>query len=240
MKSRTLSACLIVLACIFTSCEKETIRVSGKVVQREVNLSGYSGLKVSNAFNVVLNFSETEEKIIVEANEDIQDRIVVELEGNDLIVRLKRYTNIRGSATLNLYITTRQINHYDISGASDIVLDDGLTAENVRIALSGASRFTGELAADVLDIEFSGASDADIFGQAGVLRANLSGASILRDYDLIVDKLNLDLSGASNAFLTAMEEIDITASGASTLNYKGNAVVTRKDLSGASEINKKD
>lgn len=240
MKSRTLSASLFLLVCIFTSCEKETIRVSGRVIQTEVNLTGYSGLKVSNAFNVVVNFSETEETIIVEANEDIQDRIVVELQGNDLIVRLKRYTSIRGSATLNVYITTRHIDHYDISGASDLVLDDDLIADNARIELSGASSFTGELSVDLLDLVFSGASDADIYGNADVMRGDLSGASILRDYDLHVGKLNLHLSGASNAFLTTMEEIDITASGASTLNYKGNAVVTHKNLSGASKINKKD
>ena len=53
-------------------------------------------------------------------------------------------------------------------------------------------------------------------------------------------ELFIDLSGASDAYLTVTELIDIKASGASSLKYKGDALIDHKDLSGASEIIKKD
>ena len=59
---------------------------------------------------------------------------------------------------------------------------------------------------------------------------------MFQDYDLIVDYLNIELSGASEAFLLINETIDINASGASVLNYKGNAVVNNQKLSGSSEV----
>lgn len=224
-----------------SSCYKDTIRVSGEVVRTEVNLSGYTGLRVSNAFNAHVAFSDTEEKIIVEANSDIQDRIVVKLEGNDLVVRLKRFTSIRGNATLNVYITTKNIHFFDISGASSITLDSPLELDTAgHIEISGASHFRGELRASDLEIDASGASDLDIYGEVGFLDAALSGASNLREYDLSVDQLDMRLSGASNAFLTVQEKIDIKASGASTLNYKGGAEFGRRELTGASEVRKRD
>ena len=81
-----------------------------------------------------------------------------------------------------------------------------------------------------------GASKADIYGNVESLYADLSGASDLRDYDLISERLNIELSGASEAFLSAQESIDIDASGASVLNYKGDAVINHKKLNGSSRL----
>ena len=70
----------------------------------------------------------------------------------------------------------------------------------------------------------------------GVLAYNLN--RMIKDYGLETDHLNAELSGASNVSLTINEEIDIEASGASILKYKGNAVITNQDLSGASSVKK--
>jgi len=238
MKTKKIIAFMFISMAIFTSCDKETIRVTGEVTRTEVNITEYTGLRVSDAFNVNVTFSDNEESIIIEANEDIQDRIEVKKDGEDLNIRLKRHTSIRGNATLNVYITTGNISSFNISGASNITLDNTLSAENLSLQLSGASGFTGELIVDNLELDASGASDLDIYGTAGLFNARLAGASNLNDYDLIVSELDVELSGASNSYLSVTEKIDIRASGASTLNYKGDAIVATKDLSGSSEINK--
>ena len=241
MKTRSIIVALLLLMGLASSCYKETIRVSGEVVRTEVHLSDYTGLRVASAFNVQVAFSDTEERIIVEANSDIQDRVIVKKEGNNLVVRLKRSTNIRGNATLNVYITTRNIHFFDISGASAVTLDNTIILQrDGRIEVSGASNFTGEINAPGLEVDASGASDIDLFGDVSLLNAELSGASNLREYDLVTNQLDMRLSGASNAYLTVQEKIDIRASGASTLNYKGDAVIGNKDLSGASEVRKRD
>jgi len=76
----------------------------------------------------------------------------------------------------------------------------------------------------------------DLFGNTASLNAKLSGSSVLRDYDLNVEHLNIDLSGASEVFLSVNETIDIKGSGASILNYKGSAIVENRELSGSSEV----
>ena len=103
---------------ILTSCEKETVNVSGEVTRVQVNLKGFTGLKVASAFNIFVTFSDTEEEIIVEANEDIQNLVIVEMIDNNLEIKLKKQTNIRGNATMNVYITTKNINYYLATGAS--------------------------------------------------------------------------------------------------------------------------
>ena len=225
---------------ILTSCEKETVNVSGEVTRVQVNLKGFTGLKVASAFNIFVTFSDTEEEIIVEANEDIQNLVIVEMIDNNLEIKLKKQTNIRGNATMNVYITTKNINYYLATGASKITLESELIAELAKIDLSGASIFTGQLNTDILELQAEGASKIDIFGQTGEFKAELSGGSGLLNYDFLVKNITIALSGASNAQLTVSESIKIDASGASSLTYMGDALVTQKHLTGASELIKKE
>ena len=108
----------------------------------------------------------------------------------------------------------------------------------LHVYLSGASTFLGEVNCNKLYADLSGASNFDASGNANDFDLEVSGASVVRDYGLSIEKLSAELSGASNAFLTIEDEIDVEASGASNLHYKGNATVVRKDLSGASSIKK--
>ncbi len=236
MKTKTFCIGLIFSIGLFTSCDRETIRASGEVTSREISFSDYSGLKVANAFNVYVTFSDTEERIRIDANENIQDRIIVQKDGNDLVIKLQKYTNVKGNATLNAYITTKRLSKIDISGATDLTLENEWVAEDAKIELSGASDFSGEVTAERLILDMVGASTANIYGSVNALNANLSGSSNVQDYDLVVGRLNIEMSGASEAFLSVYEAIDIRASGASLLSYKGNATVNNKRLSGASEI----
>lgn len=240
MKTKSTVIGLLFLCGLLTSCDHESIRAKGAVTVNEIQLSDFTGLKVSHAFEAYVKFSESEEKIEIEANDNLHDKIIVKKEGDKLIVRLKKNTNVRGNATLRVYITTNNINYYDISGASSLVLENELNAQKVEIRMSGASNFSGEIYANELELKSNGASGISLFGNADILNASLSGSSKIGNYELITKELNIDLSGASDAFLTATDLIDIKASGASTLRYKGNAIVNSKDLSGASEIIKKD
>lgn len=236
MKTKALIFILFLSLAFLSSCDHESIRASEELSSLSFSIPNYANLEVANAFNAYVTFSETEESIRIEANENLHDRIVVKRDGNTLKIKLKKFTNVRGNATLNAYITTKNITEFDISGASSIRLENEWVIQNGRIDASGASNFTGEVNADRLDVDLSGSSNTDIYGNTDELHADLSGSSEIRDFDLSTERLRIDLSGASEAYLLVNESIDVEASGASTLYYKGNADIIHKDLSGASEI----
>lgn len=240
MKTKSIIFALIVALGTLTSCDHETIRASDEVSSLDYAIPDYSALKVSNAFNTSVTFSDTEESIRIQANENLHDRIIVKRDGNALIIKLKPLTNVRGNATLNAYIVTKDIASFELSGASKLILENIWNTTNGSIELSGASNFTGEVAVDRLNLDMSGASSLDLFGTASSLDADLAGSSDIRDFDLSVKDLKMEMAGASEASLTVRESIDIKASGASSLKFKGDAKITYKRLSGASEIVKID
>lgn len=239
MKTKSIYSILIALCSLVASCDHDSIRAKGEVTTEEAYYANYTGLNVSDAFNVYVRFSETEEKIEIEANENLHEKIIVRKEGNTLTIKLINYTTVKGNATLNVYITTKNITDFDISGASNIILESELIASNVEIKISGASEFTGELNVDRLEVDAHGASDIDLFGSATAMDADLTGSSSLKNYDFSIGRLDIELTGASDAFLTVTELINIDATGASSLNYKGDAVVNTIRLTGSSEIIKK-
>lgn len=240
MKTTAIFLSIILVSLLFSSCHLDHVLVSKRITTREYNYSDYSGLKVSNAFNVYVTFSDTEERIEVEANANLHDKIRVEKEGNDLVFEMKKHTLIRGKSTLDVYIKTKSISNFDISGASEVFLENELIAQRANIELSGASDFYGALNVSALEIQARGASNIDLFGNTDHLDASLSGSSELKDYDMIIGSLDLRLSGASEVFVSVSETIDVNASGASTLNYKGEAAIRDESLSGGSKIRKRD
>ena len=220
-----------------SSCElHESIVPSSNITTREKSASDYDAIDISHAFTVYVNFSDTEESIEIEANENLHPYISVRKVSRTLIIELENNINIRGNATLNVYITTKNVTDYTASGASSFIVEDKLSDHDVKIDLSGASFFSGDLETDYTDASLSGASHLELEGNTGSFTLDASGASSIRDYNFIVDNLDIDLSGASDAHLTVNNEISADVSGASSLYYRGTGVVSHQNVSGASEI----
>src|SRR5690606_1353312 len=187
-----------------------------------------------------VHFSEVDQGIRIAANDNLHDKIVVEKDGDELVIRLKSHTSIQGKAVMNAYITTTDLSAFRLGGASRLTLDDQWEVQDGKIGVSGASDFSGEVIADRLEVDLDGASSIDVSGSISFLDAELSGSSDLLDFGMDISNLDIDLSGASTAFLSVEETIRVKASGASTLNYKGDATILKSELSGASHVTKKD
>jgi hypothetical protein len=236
MRKQAIIFSLATLFTFLTSCDYDTIRAEGEVTSKQYDITGYSELRISDTFKVHVIFSDTEENIRIEANNNLHEKIVVEKDGDQLVIRLKNRTSVKGNATLNAYVTTKNLSSLFVSGASELTLDSPWVIQNGSVHISGASHVFGEINANDLRTVVDGASTMDFYGNVSFLEAELYGSSDMRDYNLHIAELNMKLTGASVAFLTVDESIDVSASGASTLNYKGDAVITRSELSGSSKV----
>ncbi len=93
--------------------------------------------------------------------------------------------------------------------------------------------------ADSLELKASGASKIKISGTAKDLEANASGASTIDAESLQVENAEVDASGASKAIISASNELNVEASGASKISYIGEPKNIKQNSSGASSITKK-
>lgn len=231
---------LICFGLLLSSCSRNRIDPSAQVTSQTKSFSNFSKIDVSNAFSVYVTFSDTEESLIVVANENLHDYIQIDKQGKELEISLKRNTNISGDATLKVYITTSHLSSIEASGASDIHFSNTYSNTNLNVDLSGASSFNADLILDHLVLDGSGASNFNLSGECYYLNTELSGASSVGDYGFYVnDEIRADLSGASSCRLSVNGDIYLEASGASSFYYKGNAAIKSQNLSGASNIQQK-
>jgi len=242
MKTVQLIVILLSLIIFSTSCDKDKRikRAKGEVTKVEKNVTEFTALDVHDAFDVDVTYSTEEELVVVEAEDNIQEIIIVEVQNDILVIKLKNGVNLRGNPTLKIHITTAELNDFEASDACDIKLNNTLTANDIRVKLSDACNFVGTIEATMGELDLSDASNANITGTIESLNVLANDASSIEDYDLQCNTLDANLSDASNLKITVNDELRVTASDASSVKYKGTGVVMFQDLSDASTLIKKD
>jgi hypothetical protein len=241
MNKHLILATLLLTGIIFYACDSITnIIPSDDVSSQQHIYSDYDRIETESAFTVNVEFSDTEESIEIEANDNLHQHIEVKKDGSALKIGFRDNISIKGSATLNAHITTKHVTGYAASGASRIYVDDELSAEDVSVFLSGASQFVGELYVTNFNIELSGASMVQLTGESKTSNLTASGASVVGDFGFITEYLNVNLSGASMVAMTVSDKLDVRASGASIMRYKGSGIINSQNLTGESQIIKVD
>ncbi len=201
---------------------------------------GYHGISVSSAFDVYLTQSN-EEAVAVSASETkFRDKIKVEVKDGILYVKYEaegKFWNT-GNKKLKAYISFKQIDKLNISGACDVFINGTIKADVLDIRQSGASDLKGKLEVKKLNIDLSGASDMLVTGSASELTIDASGACDFKGFDFVTENCNAKASGASDIKITVNKELSAHASGASDVRYKGPGVIKDLKSSGSSSVSK--
>ena len=236
---KTLFSITLLSLLAFTTSACNKIKPSKKITTEERTIGTYEKLSVYDAFDVSVTYGSATSKITVEANDNLMKYIITELDGDYLVIKLDSKISVKSSATLKINITVPKLTEIKASGASSVEFLSELSTSNLNLNLSGASALKGDVNLTSCNFNLSGASQIDVAGSINTAIIELSGASSIGNYNCSIDNLSIDLSGASSGSLTLNEIINIDASGASSLNYKGNGTINAIELTGASSINKK-
>jgi hypothetical protein len=249
---------LFVFVSLFAIAQKSSIIYDNHAQVR--NVSDFTAIKVSSAIDLYITQSNVNKVAVSANNEENRDRIVTEVIGGTLIIRMadsdgwwswKKWGDTKAKA----YVSIKDINAITGSGATNIHLVNKVESPKLKIKLSGASDLKGEIEAGIFSVDLSGASDLkgqlvaksmtleasgasniELTGNVDDLSIEVSGASDAKLYNLNTKGAFVHASGASTANINVSQLLKAEASGASNINYKGNAVVKEISNSGASNI----
>ena len=145
--------------------------------------------------------------------------------------------DLTGASTLQGIIKCTSLG-FDLSGASSANVDCN-SSGNVDIQETGASTMKGSIVGGSTTFDINGASGATIKGSADDLNIQVTGASNFHGYDFVTVSCKVVATGASDVDITVSKTLDAHASGASSIDYKGAAVITNLEVSGAASVKKK-
>lgn len=203
---------------------------------RTLNAS-FNKIEISHNIKLILNQSDETALAVSAVEEKYISDIKTAVENNVLkISRVGSQSWSNKNRKYTVYLSFKDLNMISASGAAEIVVIGAIRSSNLSISLSGASDLKGTFRADSLYLDLSGASEAKMNGKVEVLNMECSGASDFDGYNLIAENCMVDVSGASDVYITVNKLLRGNASGASNLYYRGDATITELKKSGASDI----
>ena len=237
-RTATLAMIVLTTTVVAAGCAplfQQTVRGSGEIDTRGIDLGDVSEVRVGSALDVDI-VPGYEPTVTIEADDNVLDRIEVTEQGRRVELRLERGIRLR-SATVDITVTLPSVTQVRTSGASNVDVTDGLEMDNLRVAASGASNIRGAIDAALLDVSASGSSDVSLTGSAEQLAASASGAS---DVDLrqvqVAGDGDVEASGASDVGVHVSGTLRANASGASGVRYAGSPGDVTTRISGASSV----
>ena len=248
---------------VFAACAQKSPIIYDNNAQIRT-LGNFNAIRVSSAIDLYLTQSSTNQVAVSASNEETRDQIETFVEGNTLVLRLKsgnswfQWKNWENKK-VRAYVSVRDLNALTASGATSVHLVSKISAPKLNIKLSGASdlkgeietqsmqlnvsgasSYKGQLTASTVIFEASGASLVELAGKVNDLSVDVSGASSVKMYNLIAKGAIVKASGASLVNIHVTELLKVQATGASSINYKGAAVIKEMNNSGASTIKHRD
>lgn len=252
---------LVLLAFTAQSQNKMGVIYDDNVQVRKV--PSFTSIRVSNAIELYISQSNKTEVAVSARSEESRDKIITEVVGGTLIIRMA--DNNRwwkwgdDDYKTKAYVSVKELYALTGSGATNIKIINGLSAEKLKINLSGASDLKGEIKAGTLLTDLSGASSIkasiranafsakgsgassfEVTGTGDDLLVDVSGACSVKMYDYFVKGASVEASGASSVKVNVSDMLKVHATGASSIDYKGAASIKDMNSSGASSIKHKN
>ena len=209
---------------------------SGQYIAKKIQTASFENVSVSSGFELILTQDSLKE-LIIETYENIHSYIVVEVVDNTLKIHPEDGINFSGDPNVKIHLSCNFLKKLSSSGGGHINLNNGWTADELRISLSGGGNVTGKVLLKSLELDMSGGSESDLEGVAEYLSISSSGGSVHKHFSLLSKKCRADMSGGASAEVNVSEKLIVDASGGTTIRYKGNPEIS-SELSGGSSIEK--
>jgi len=235
---KTVSILFITL--FFSSCGVEMfngIKGNNNVVTKDRSTTAeFSKIKVSNGLDVEI-FQGNENKIILEADENLHDIIFTEIENG--VLRIYSEKSIWKAASKKVFVTVKNLNEINATSGSYLKNDSTFKADTLLvIATSGADINFAVKGNSITTVATSGA-DLKVSGYTNYHNATAtSGASIKATSLESVDVTATVTSGA-DIDVFASESINATATSGGDIDYFGNPKKSTNKTTSGGSVSKK-
>jgi hypothetical protein len=214
-------------------------RVKGSGVRAEKlrALAAFTKLRVDGPIDVRLAQAGSDQATVV-ADDNIEPLVETVVEGDTLVVRLRRDAGFTTRSAPLVRVDARALRAVDIQGSGDLSVDrfkgDGLA---LSVAGSGDVEL-GQVELKDLSVSISGSGDVRVAGRAEQQTWRISGSGDVDAGALAGRTARVELHGSGDVSLGVTEQLDAKLSGSGDLSYAGRPQL-RQSVSGSGEIHRR-
>jgi hypothetical protein len=211
-------------------------------VVREVD--DFDAIVISGAIELIF-MQGPEHKVAIGAGDpDDVEKISTETRNGKLYIKYRNGDNWWQNQwntmgrKFKAYVSAPRMREISTSGSGSIRILGLLKAEGFKLDVSGSGNVIGEIEADEFEMDQSGSSNIRLSGKVGRASVQCSGSGNIQSSDLLIDYLDIDISGSGNAELWVNRELSAQISGSGNIRYKGDGSIKNMSVSGSGKIRK--
>lgn len=187
---------------------------SGNVVTETRNVSGFDGVTITGAGNVLIDQSGTE-SLTLTTDDNLLQYIKTEVRGGKLVIEFTRGVVFGKVQELTFKVGAKNLNSLQVDGATNVE-GKNIATENLSVKLNGAGAIT-------------------LSGKATAQDVALDGVGAYNGAELASQRAKVAQNGAGSAVVRVSDKLDAIISGLGSIEYIGNPQVT-KNVSGVGTV----
>ena len=216
-----------------------TVSINAQNIKKDRSVTTFHSVDLRIAAEVFITQTPNQ-KLEIEASEDLSDKIIAEVREGTLIIRLDgwhfNYKNVK------VYISMAEIRELEVSGSGAIISKSAINSNDLELEISGSGKIRiDNLTVKNLEAEISGSGGITLSGKntGNNLEFDISGSGSIFAEDLSFKNIEGDISGSGKAKVNATEKLEVDISGSGRVYYKGRPIVDA-DISGSGSVKKLD
>lgn len=227
---------ILFLATLLSSCNVNMFnRINGNrnviTETRKVN-EDFTKIKVSTGLDLYIIQGSTP-KIVVEADENLQDIIMTEI--NNGILKIYSDKNIWKAKARKVYVTLETLEAVTATSGSDVYTKETIKVNDIAIKATSGADIRMSLYANSVGSSATSGSGIEISGVANNHSSSATSGASIDAYELRSKKATVSVSSGADINIYASESITAKASSGGDIDFKGNPEkVVKKSSSGGS------
>lgn len=229
--------CGLLLVSLLASCGQSTIQGDGNITSQEFAVENYNEIQLHATAKIIYEAKpDMPTYLRVEGDENIVPYLEIKTHEGKLEVKQKRNIN---PTLLVIYTNSPSLKSVSGKGVSDFYLKGSIAGDELKVEQEGIGNFTADnLVFAKAKFVLKGASDFMLSGHIGKAVYELSGIGNIKANNLLVNDLECELKGSGYMLVNAQQKLSIDIKGNGSVEYQGNAVIVKQDISGTGTITK--
>ncbi len=210
---------LTMFSCNFDAHFGTGVRGNGNVQSddRAIN-SSFNSIKATEGLDVYLTQSDTE-SVRVQADENLHDLIVVEVEDNELKIYTKE--NIGYASAKKVMVSFKSVSKITSTSGSDVYSTNTISAESLELRTTSGSDMELEVNTNSLDCKSTSGSDLRLSGKTNKLYAVATSGSDINAGKLNAQTSNVKATSGADITVNTSFELNAKATSGGDITYLG-------------------
>ena len=210
--------------------------VGGDTAEQNRDVGKFSAIHTKGVADVMVEVGP-KLSVRVEADDDIIDNVITEVEDGTLVIRMERkkrgYYDID---TLNVYVTTPSLDAVMLSGSGEVEVE-GLKNQDFSMQLSGSGDAIIEgKSLKTVDLTLRGSGDIEIEGACDKVGITLMGSGDIVADDLECKDAVVELRGSGDVEVFASNRAEVVLRGSGDIVVEGQPEKVISKVRGSGEV----